>query len=275
MKDILNNPYVIKGLESLVLAVVVFVLARIAISIATRGGNRTTEAPFVINYSAIGFFAVSLVFIWLEGIGPILTALTIVAAALTIVAKELILNFIGSFVIFWRELFAIGDRVQIGEFSGDVIGKGILFFTLLELGSSGSTGHSTGRLIKIPNALALTMPVVNATRGAGYVWNEIAIAVTRESDWEEARRLMLACVEEYYENEAIDLNRVKLIFEKKRVFFNKLTPRTYVDVTTGGLSITLRYLCRSRLSRESQDAIVTNFIGKIRPADIELAEEQP
>lgn len=273
MKEILSNPYAIKGLQSLGLALVVFVLMQIAISIAIKG-KRSTEAHFAIKYSALCFFGIALVFIWLEGFTPILTALTIVAAALTIVSKELILNFMGSFVIFWRELFSIGDRVQLGESSGDVIDKGILYFTLLEVGRADSTGHSTGRLIKIPNALALTLPIINATRGAGYVWHETKIVITRDSDWDNAKKILLAAIEEYYSTERIDLPRIKKDFERKRIVFNKISPRAYLDVTTGGIEITIRYLCKSRMTRESHDYIISYFLNEIKQVNIELADEQ-
>jgi small-conductance mechanosensitive channel len=261
-------------LQSLSLALVVLLLATVSIRIANKRDKRSSEAHFAIKYTAICFFGIALVFIWLEGIGPILTALTIVAAALTIVSKELILNFLGSFVIFWRELFAIGDRVQVGDHSGDVIDKGLLYFTLLEVGSAKSTGHSTGRLVKIPNALALTLPVINATRGAGYVWHEIKLSITRTSDWENAKSLLLSAVDRYYKQEKVDLERIKKVFEKKRVFFNKLTPRTYLDVTTNGIGVTVRYLCKSRMTRESQDFIVSTLLQEMGQAGIELAEEQ-
>lgn len=274
MNELLNNPYFIKALHSFALLIIVLILTKIAMSIATKRGKKTSEAPFAIKYSALAFFAISLVFIWLDGIRPVLTALTIVAAALTIVSKELILNFLGSFVIFWRQIFAIGDRVQIGDYSGDVIDKGILYFTLLETGKTDSTGHSTGRLIKVPNALALTLPVVNATRGAGYVWNETKIVITRTSDWEKARTKLLALVNSYYEQEEIDLDRIKQVFEKKGIFFNRLTPRAYIDVTNGGIRITLRYLCRSRMTREGQDFIITRFMKALKELGVELAEEQ-
>jgi small-conductance mechanosensitive channel len=275
MQQWLSDPYAAKAVQSLVLALAVWVLAKIAILVAAKRSKRTSEAPFVIKYAALFLLGIALVFIWLEGIGPILTALTIVAAALTIVAKELILNFIGSFVIFWRELFAIGDRVQVGASTGDVIDKGLFYFTLLEAGQTGLSGHSTGRLVKVPNALVLTLPVVNATRGAGYVWNEIGLAVSADSDWEAARRLLLDAVKTYYADERVDLERVKQIFEKKRVFFKELGPRVYMDVTTGGFLLTLRYLCRSRLIRESRDAIVTRFVRDMEKAGVRLAEMQP
>lgn len=275
MQEWLNDPHVAKTVQSLVLALAVWVLVRIALSVSAKRGKRSSEAPFVIKYAALFLFGVSLVFIWLEGLTPVLTALTIVAAALTIVAKELILNFLGSFVIFWRELFAIGDRVQVGVSSGDVIDKGLFYFTLLESGQTGLSGHSTGRLVKVPNALVLTLPVVNATRGAGYVWSELALAVSEDSDWEGARSLLLEEVEQYYKDESVDLERVRQVFEKKRVFFKKLTPRVYVDVTSGGYLLTLRYLCRSRLIRESRDAIVTRFLHRMGDRNVRLAETQP
>jgi len=275
MIEWLSNPYVRKVLESVLALVVVMLLAKAAVTFSAKRGRRAAEAPFAIKYAAVFLVAVSLVFIWLESLGPIITALTLLATALTLVAKELILNFIGSFVIFWRELFTIGDRVRVGDVSGDVIDKGVLYFTVLETGEVGLAGHSTGRLIKVPNALTLTQPVINATRGAGYVWNEIALSVTRESDRGKARDMLIEAVEHYYLNEAVDLERVRRIFEQRRVFFKELTPRVYLDVTTGGYLLTLRYLCRSRLVRESRDAIVTRFVDRLPDSGVNLAELQP
>ncbi|MEF2231162.1 MAG: mechanosensitive ion channel domain-containing protein [Pseudodesulfovibrio sp.] len=275
MQQWLTNPYAVKGIESLVALAVVFTATKLAVTISARRGRRAAEAPFAIKYVAVFFSALALVFIWFESIGPVITFLTIIAAALTLVAKELILNFIGSFVIFWRELFAIGDRVRVGDMAGDVIDKGVLYFTLLETGDSGLAGHSTGRLIKVPNALTLTQPVINATRGAGYVWDEISLAVTRDSDRAAARRLLIDAVEKYYRDESVDLDRVRRIFEQHRVFFKELSPRVYLDVTTGGYLLTLRYLCRSRLARESRDVIITRFVEGLPDSGVMLAEIQP
>lgn len=274
MEHLLENIYVVKALESAALMVVVFILARIAISIAVKRDKRHSEAPYAIKNTAIIFFAIGLLIIWLEGLGPVLTALTIVAAALTIVSKEMILNFLGSFVIFWRELFAIGDRVQVGDHTGDVIDKGLLFFTLLEAGASASTGHSTGRLVKIPNMMVMTMPVINATRGAGYVWNEIRISLSRSSDWEKGKEILLELAEAYIAERKMNLDRVKESFERRKIYFNTLTPKVYVSVSTDGLGLTLRYVCSSRLVRESEDFIISGVLKRLEPGVIELSETQ-
>lgn len=274
MEEILKNPYAIKLLQSFASALVVMALAKIAISVASRRPKPSSETPYAVKYIAIVVFALALIFIWLEGIGPFLTALTIVAAALTIVSKEMLLNFFGSFVIFWRELFAVGDRVQVGEHSGDVIAKGLLYFTLLETGSSPSTDHSTGRLIKIPNALTLTMPVINATRGAGYVWNELPFTFTNQSDWEKARDILVAIATDHLKANDINLDGVKRSFQRRNIYYRTLTPKAYVSIQSGGIRLTVRYICRSRMVRESMDYITVRLLKKLEPGVIELAETQ-
>lgn len=271
MIEYFENPYAIKVVQSLGIAALVLILSKIALSVSRKKGKRTSETPYVIKYIALIALGIALIVIWLEGIAPLLTALTIVAAALTIVAKEMILNFLGSFVIFWRELFSIGDRVQVGDYTGDVIDKGILYFTLLESGRMQSTGHSTGRLVKIPNSLAHTLPIINATRGAGYVWNEIHFSITHQSDWKKGKEFLMGIAEDFMESESIDPQRVKESFERRKVYFSALTPKAYVSVSPKGIKLTLRYICRSRLIRESEDFITTRFLAGLEPGVMELS----
>lgn len=274
IRDLLSNQGFVKVLYTLTLALAVLMLARMARTFAARRGKPAAETPHAIQYAAVIMFVIGLVFVWFEGLGPVFAALTIVAAALTIVSKEVILNFLGSFVIFWRELFAIGDRVQVGDNSGDVIAKGILFFTLLESGRGGTTGHSTGRLVKVPNAHVLTMPVINATRGAGYLWNELRLTLTPASDWQRARTILLEAAEAYRESQSMDLDKIRAAFERRSVYFRELTPRLYVTVASGGIRLTLRYLCRSRMVQESEDFITTRFLTHLAPGQMELAAMQ-
>lgn len=274
IRQLLDHPGLIKALHTLALALSVLVLARMARSLAARRGRPVAETPRATTYVAVIVFVIGLVFIWFEGLSPVFAALTIVAAALTIVSKEVILNFLGSFVIFWRELFAIGDRVQVGDNAGDVIAKGVLYFTLLEIGGSSTTGHSTGRLVKVPNAHVLTLPVINATRGAGYLWHELRLTLTPASDWQQARTILLDAAEAYRESQSMDLDKIRNAFERRSVYFREMTPRVYVTTASGGIRLTLRYLCRSRLTRDSEDFITTRFLTHLAPGQLELAAMQ-
>ncbi len=143
------------------------------------------------NYSAIGIALLILVLLWLEWFQSILTVLSISIAAFVIISKEFISNFTANGVIITRGLFEAGDRIQIGEHSGDVIEKGPLFFSLAEIGKWAGGDEPTGRVIKIPNSLVLVQPLANYSKGLSLIWDEISIDLTMDSDWREAKRIAL------------------------------------------------------------------------------------
>ena len=55
-----------------------------------------------------------------------------VSAGLAIALKDLVVNLAGWALIFWRRPFQLGDRIQIGDHTGDVIDVRIFQFTLKE-----------------------------------------------------------------------------------------------------------------------------------------------
>lgn len=80
----------------------------------------------------------------------------------------------------------MGDRIRIGEASGDVIDVGYLDTTLWEFGGEYlSTDHPSGRVIKFPNSNVLSSAVYNYLWPLfPYIWNEIKFNVAYESDLE-------------------------------------------------------------------------------------------
>jgi small-conductance mechanosensitive channel len=100
-----------------------------------------------------------LVHIWVEDISHFFTMLSLVAAGLLIVNKENIMNLTGYLIINWRGVFAEGDYIQIQQYTGYVESIRVLYIKLYET-SGIDSGQSTGKVIKIPNALIITQPVV-------------------------------------------------------------------------------------------------------------------
>ena len=94
-------------------------------------------------------------------------------------------SFLGWIYILVRSPYRVGDRIKIGEATGDVIDVSYLDTTLWEFGGGDllSTDHPTGRIIKFPNSKILESTVYNYTWPLfPYVWNEIKFSVAYESD---------------------------------------------------------------------------------------------
>jgi small-conductance mechanosensitive channel len=95
-----------------------------------------------------------------------------------------ITSFIGWIYLLARSPYRVGDRIKIGDATGDVIDVGYLDTTLWEFGGDFlSTDHPSGRVIKFPNSKVLSSTVYNYTWPLfPYIWNEIKFSVGYESD---------------------------------------------------------------------------------------------
>ena len=95
-----------------------------------------------------------------------------------------ITSFIGWVYILVREPYRVGDRIKIGQATGDVIDVNYLDTTLWEFGGDYlSTEHPSGRIIKFPNSTVLSSPVYNYTWPLfPYIWNEIKFQIAYNSD---------------------------------------------------------------------------------------------
>ena len=94
-------------------------------------------------------------------------------------------SFLAWIYILVRSPYRVGDRIKIGEATGDVIDVSYLDTTLWEFGGGDllSTDHPTGRIIKFPNSKVLNTTVYNYTWPLfPYIWNEIKFTVAYESD---------------------------------------------------------------------------------------------
>ena len=109
-----------------------------------------------------------------------------------------ITSFIGWIYILARTPYRVGDRIKMGDATGDVIDVSYLDTTLWEFGGDFlSTDHPSGRVIKFPNSKILSTTVYNYTWPLfPYIWNEIKFSIAYESDLEFVAETMQRIAEE-------------------------------------------------------------------------------
>jgi small-conductance mechanosensitive channel len=101
-------------------------------------------------------------------------------------------SFIGWIYILVRAPFRVGDRIKMGNATGDVIDVSYLDTTLWEFGGDYlSTDHPSGRVIRFPNSTVLDSAVYNYSWPLfPYIWNEIKFNIAYESDLEFVEQTM-------------------------------------------------------------------------------------
>jgi small-conductance mechanosensitive channel len=93
-------------------------------------------------------------------------------------------SLIGWFYIILRIPYRVGDRIQISDFTGDVVEIGYLDTTLWEFAGDYITSDvPSGRLIRFPNSMVFQYQVYNYSwHKFPFIWNEIPFHVAYESD---------------------------------------------------------------------------------------------
>ncbi|OQX86751.1 mechanosensitive ion channel protein MscS [candidate division KSB1 bacterium 4484_87] len=260
-----------KFLESLLIIVVLGLIRYLVLNLVyreiedTRKRYRWRKSVTYI-LTLIGLFLVGR--IWFQGFQSIATFFGIFAAGIAIALQDLLVNIAGWLFIMWRRPFDVGDRIEINEHAGDVIDRRLFMFTLMEIGRWVEAEQSTGRVIHIPNGWVFKHSLANYSRGFSFIWNEIPVLLTFESDWEKAKQILFTIANEHAESLSQSAEkRIKAAAKKYMIFYSKLTPIVWTSVKDSGVLLTMRYLCDPRKRRSSEQAIWESILHAFAKED--------
>jgi small-conductance mechanosensitive channel len=197
----------------------------------------------IINFVrliALAFVIVSVLFSnWYTA----LVSLGVLSLILGFALQTPITSFIGWIYILIRHPYRVGDRIKIGEATGDVIDVSYLDTTLWEFGGEYlSTDHPSGRVIKFPNSHVLNETVYNYSWPLfPYIWNEIKFSVAYESDLQFVSSVLLEIAEEEVGEDMLERVRTfksllartpvdELLVQERPVVQFRTNPNTWIDV---------------------------------------------
>ncbi|MEX2472216.1 MAG: mechanosensitive ion channel family protein [Gemmatimonadota bacterium] len=214
-----------------------------------RWSKASGYATFVIGLLVI-------VQVWFTAIRSLGTFLGLVSAGLAIALKDLITDIAGWAFIMWRKPFELGDRIQLGKEAGDVVDIRLFAFTIMEIGNWVAADQSTGRMIHVPNARVFSEPLANYTAGFPFLWNELPVLITFESDWRRAKRILeeVAVVETEGVSQEAE-QTLKRTSKRFLIHYSLFTPAVYTSVRDSGVLLTIRYLCHPRQRRGTSQAM--------------------
>jgi small-conductance mechanosensitive channel len=168
-----------------------------------------------------------------------------------------------------RRPYRVGDRIRIGEATGDVIDVSYLDTTLWEFGGEYlSTDHPSGRLIKFPNGHVLTTTVYNYSWPLfPYLWNEVKLQIAYDSDLEWVAQVMKEVAEETLGEEM--MSRVRTyrellaktpvdhleVREQPAVFF-RVSENTWLEAI-------LRYLVEPKQAGRVKTRLIQELLARL------------
>jgi small-conductance mechanosensitive channel len=172
-------------------------------------------------------------------------AIGIFGAGIAFASQEVVGSFAGYLNIVTGNIFYIGDRVRIGDVVGDVVDIGMLRTTVMEIEAWVRADQYTGRMVTVANRAIFSGPVFNYTQDWPYLWDEITLPITYDSDWRLAREILLDHGREYtseFETRARSgINELIRRYPIQEMGLN-VEPTLYVIMTDNWIELTLRYV---------------------------------
>ncbi len=277
LKEILGNVFIQRIIISIIIFIIVNLL-RVIISRILHKKYYTDIKKYyklkkMISKILITIGIISIGSVWFAFFDQVLTFLGIVSAGIAIALKDAVTNFAGWVFIVWRKPFEVGERVQLGETAGDVIDVRIFQFTVMEIGNWVNADQSTGRIMQIPNGKVFTEHLANYSKGFNYIWNEIPVTVTFESNWKRAKDILTDIIYQQAEHISEDAEeKIKQASRKFMIFYNKLTPIVYTHVIDFGVTLTIRYMCHPQRRRTTENNIWEDILAEFdKTSDITFA----
>ena len=257
---LVENTTFLQNLALSILAVLLLILARWFFLILLDRKSPSANARYRWNkstrYIVAGLAIIFIVGIWIDSISNLATYFGLLSAGLAIALSSPISNLAGWGYIVFRKPFQLEDRVQIGDTKGDVIDQGLFAFTLMEVGNWVDAEQSTGRLIHVPNAKTFTENLANYTQGFNFIWHEIAVVLTFESNWEKAKPILAEIADKYSTHLSSEAEtQLYQAADRFMIMPGTLTPKVYTRVVSDGVELTIRYLTEARQRRGSEEKI--------------------
>ncbi len=259
-----NYPLVEKLLTSVVLLLITLTVISITnrLLFKTIKDNTTyyvTRKRFYYLY--IFIFLLLLAVQWSSTNVDLTLYVGFISAGIAISLREIFTNMAAWIIIVTKKPFEVGDRITINGRSGDVIDIKLFHFVVMDVLDKDLGGQSTGRISHIPNNYIFLHQLTNSDKGIGFVWQEIEVRLTGDSNWQKAKEVIYGIInnQEFHLFDEVQ-DELRKASKRYMLYYNNVTPIIYVSFKGGNVVLVLRYLTKPRQWRMTEDLIWSEML---------------
>ncbi len=270
----IENIYILNLLYSIVFYLILSIIRRL-FNFINRKYVKDAKQIYIINKRNKRFFTIiytiAIFIIWRKELKDIITLISFISAAITLAARDIIYNYFCGIYIKVTKPIKIEDRIKVGEMIGDIININALNFEILEVDVN--TNQSTGKIIHIPNSQIFNSAIKNYNTAFKYIWDEISIAISLDSDFELAKEILLNLINN---NEVIKniptkaKSEIRHSTSEYRIYYNNLTPIIYTKIQDNKIILNVRFLIHPKKQRNVESDIYEQIITEYKKNNITI-----
>ena len=168
----------------------------------------------------------------------------LLTAGVAVAMQSVLVSIVGYFFLIGKYGIRVGDRVQIGTVTGEVIDLGLVRMHLMELNAQGSLG-ATGRVVAFANSIVFQSSggLFKQIAGVNFVWHETTLALPAGADYAALKEKLYSAV-----NSVVKKYHDEIVRQTKEIM--RTTSSSAAGVASAEPSVQLRF------SASTVDALV-------------------
>jgi small-conductance mechanosensitive channel len=159
----------------------------------------------------------------------------LITAGVAVAMQSVLVSIVGYFFLIGKYGIRVGDRVQIGAVSGEVIDLGLVRMHLMELNSQGALG-ATGRVVAFANSIVFQSSggLFKQISGVNFVWHESTVALPAGVDYAAAKERLYNAV-----NNVVKQYHDEIVRQTKEI--QRTTASNVAGITSAHPQVQLRF----------------------------------
>lgn len=168
----------------------------------------------------------------------------LITAGVAVAMQSVLVSIVGYFFLIGKYGIRVGDRVQIGTVTGEVIDLGLVRMHLMELSSQGALG-ATGRVVAFANSIVFQASggLFKQISGVNFVWHESTVALPAGADYAALKEKLYEAV-----NDVVKQYHDEIVRQTKEIM--RTTASNAAGVASANPQVQLRF------SATAVDAVV-------------------
>jgi small-conductance mechanosensitive channel len=196
----------------------------------------------------------------------------LLTAGIAVAMQSVLVSIVGYFFLIGKYGLRVGDRVQIGNVTGEVIDLGLVRLHLMELGPEHGP---TGRVVALPNSVAFQAAtgIFKQIPGVNLAWREMTLKIALDADYAVIKKRLLDAAHRVLEDYRDELDRQTRELQRAAVSRHAETAQAHVRLhfSLGSIDAIVRYPVPMQRSAEVEERMSRALLDTIRETTTEPA----
>ena len=193
----------------------------------------------------------------------------LLTAGIAVAMQSVLVSIVGYFFLIGKYGIRVGDRVQIGTVTGEVIDLGLVRMHLMELSSQGPLG-ATGRVVAFANSIVFQASggLFKQIAGVNFAWHETTVELPANSDHALLKEKLLAAVnavvKQYHDEIVRQTREIQKTTSSDVAAVASATPQVQLHFSATSVEAVVRYPVPLQHAAEIDEQVSEAMLKAIR-----------